>query len=441
MVSREAIERRRQRAAHAWRGQPGALDNAAVVIGAGSPIGIPGGQDQTFDFIPHPNYRWLTGRADVGAVAVFDPSAPEGEGWIEFVPAVSEAERVWEGREPHDIPDAKPIGEFAGWLGRQQGKRLASIGSPVSGVGANAEASAALGDLFQHARRPKDAYEIELVRRAIGATAQGFGLLPELIRPGVSERRVQIELEAAMRRAGAEGFGYGTLVGSGPNASVLHFAPSERVVRENELVLVDAGGAIGGYTADVTRTYGSTPLVGERRALYDAVLHAEIRAVERCRVGITWRDMHTRAAIDLAEGLIAMGVFRGRVEAIVEREAIALFFPHGIGHMVGLGVRDAGGRRPGAAPGGTCCGVNLRVDLPLEAGYLMTVEPGLYFIRALLDDPARRERFADCVNWQRVDQLLDKAGGGAAAIGGVRIEDNILVSESGPVNLTAAIAK
>lgn len=436
MPPAELIERRRQRAAHAWRSDAEALDRAVVLIGAGLPLGLPGGQDQTYEFHVHPDYRWLTGRNEPAGVLAFDPA----EGWFDFAPEVTEAERVWEGREPRTVPGARPLGEFSDWIRSRGPRPIASLGGVTDGVVVDVERSRRLGELLVHARRPKDAFEIDLVRRAVAATARGFDVVREtlaqpLAERQITERAVQIELEAAMYRAGADGVGYGTLVGSGANSAVLHFAPSHRIIRPGEFVLVDAGGMIGGYTADVTRTFTTGPVSGEREMLYDIVLQAQIRAIERCRPGLTWRDMHTRTAVDLADGLVSMGVLKGRGESLVEREAIALFFPHGVGHMVGLGVRDAGGRRPGVPMGPKCCGVTLRVDLPLEAGYLMTVEPGLYFIGALLEDPARRERFGDCVDWSRVDALL-KDG-----IGGVRIEDNILITESGPVNLTAAIEK
>lgn len=454
MLPAELIERRRLRVAAAWKSEPAALERAVVLVGAGHPIGLPGGQDQTYDFRVHPDYRWLTGCDAPAGVLAYDA---EGEGgssvghWVDFRAEVTEAERVWEGREPHEVPNTRLLSEFAEWLRARAGRPIVGLGVPPSGTASDAnglERACRLGELLVHARRPKDAHEIELLRRAIAATARGFAVARDLLAGaevgrGLTERLVQIELEAAMYRAGAEGVGYGTLVGSGQNAAVLHFAPSHRTIGPNELVLIDAGGMIGGYTADVTRTFITRPTRGqvadERQALYDIVLQAQIRAIERCRPGLSWRDMHTRTAVDLAEGLVSMGVMKGRGESLAEREAIALFFPHGVGHMVGLGVRDAGGRRPGAASAATpalkCCGVSLRVDLPLEAGYLMTIEPGLYFIRALLDDPARRERFADCVDWTRVDHLLKEG------IGGVRIEDNILIAESGPVNLTAAIEK
>jgi Xaa-Pro aminopeptidase len=132
-------------------------------------------------------------------------------------------------------------------------------------------------------------------------------------------------------------------------------------------------------------------------------------------------------------GLVAMGVMRGQPESLVEQEAHTLFFPHGLGHMVGLGVRDGSGVQPGRTKDPRPCLRTLRMDLPLAAGYVVTIEPGLYFIPALLNDPARRERFRECVNWPLVEQHL--------GLGGVRIEDNILVTHGAPEVLTAAIPK
>ncbi len=110
-----------------------------------------------------------------------------------------------------------------------------------------------------------------------------------------------------------------------------------------------------------------------------------------------------------------------------------MFFPHGLGHMVGLGVRDGSGLLPGRTKDPRPALKSLRMDLPLAPGYVVTVEPGLYFIPALLNDPARRARFRDCVNWALVESLL--------SLGGVRIEDNVLVTNGAPENLTSAIPK
>ena len=197
--------------------------------------------------------------------------------------------------------------------------------------------------------------------------------------------------------------------------------------------LVDAGAEIDRYMADVTRTF----VVGEpdafQRDLFQIVLAAEERAIARCVPGAEWKEIHLACAVDMVAGLAELGVMRGAAASLVEQEAHLLFFPHGLGHMVGLGVRDGSGMLPGRVKDPRPALKNLRMDLPLAPGYVVTVEPGLYFIPALLNDPARRARFRDCVNWARVEPLL--------ALGGVRIEDNVLITAGAPEVLTKAIPK
>ena len=283
-------------------------------------------------------------------------------------------------------------------------------------------------------RRPKDEHELGLLRRAAAATAHGYEHICEHLRTGISERALQIEMEAAFFRAGADRTGYATIAGGGPNAAVLHFSPTNRAVREGEFVLIDAGAEVERYVCDVTRTWvAGTPSTFQRE-LHAIVLSAEERAIARCVPGVEWREIHLAAVVDLTAGLVELGFMRGTPEALVEQAAHTLFFPHGIGHMVGLGVRDASGTAPGRPRSTDPALKNLRCDLPLEAGYVMTVEPGLYFIPPLLRDPARRERFREAVNWEKVDAHMH--------IGGVRIEDNIVVRADGPPEvLTATIPK
>jgi Xaa-Pro aminopeptidase len=214
---------------------------------------------------------------------------------------------------------------------------------------------------------------------------------------------------------------------------VLHFMPTARRLAAGEAVLIDAGAQVGRYVSDITRTYCCGEPDGFFRDLYAMVLGVEERAIAGCRPGMEWRDLHLTAALELAAGLVELGLLRGRAEELLERDAHALFFPHGLGHMVGLGVRDAGGFLPGRRPSRRPGLALLRTDLPLEPGYVMTIEPGIYFIPALLQDPERRSRYRDAVNWGRVDQLL--------AFGGIRIEDNVHVREGTPEVLTAAVPK
>jgi Xaa-Pro aminopeptidase len=269
--------------------------------------------------------------------------------------------------------------------------------------------------------------------QAVRATVAGYARLPDRIRPGVTERTLQIELEAAFQRAGADRTGYGTIVGTGPNAAVLHFEPSTRAVAAGDFVLVDAGAEVCRYVADVTRTYVAGKPTGFQRDLHAAVRQAQERAIARCVPGAEWKQVHLAAAVDLTAGLVGMGILRGQPESLVEQEVHALFFPHGLGHLVGLGVRDASGLARGRTRDPRPSLRSLRMDLPLAEGFVVTVEPGLYFIPALLQDAARRERHRETVNWNLVDAHL--------AIGGVRIEDDVLVRAGGPEVLTAGIPK
>jgi Xaa-Pro aminopeptidase len=414
------LQSRRDRAAAAW-----ALRDEIVLIGSGPVIAVPGGADQTYPYTAHAEYFWLAGHESADSVLAFDPHA----GWTDFVPPVTQAERVWEGRTE---ARGTPLPELAGWLAARRGRTVMNLGCNVPGLDSDAARAVTLREQLMHARRPKDAHEIALIRNACEATAAGFRALVAALKPGVSERELQVELELAFLRAGADRTGYGSIVGVGNNSAVLHFTPGPRRTQPGDLVLVDAGAEVGRYTADVTRTYrlpGGDD--GFFRSLHALVLSVEQHAIERCRPGVEWRDVHLAAALEIANGLAALGILVGSGESLVERDTHALFFPHGLGHMVGLGVRDAGGYLPGRARS-TRPGLSmLRTDLPLEPGYVMTVEPGVYFIPAMLQDAALRERHRDAVRWDRVDALMN--------FGGVRIEDDVLVTAGDPDVLTAAI--
>jgi Xaa-Pro aminopeptidase len=411
------------------------LTDEILLVGAGLPWPKPEISDQLLPFIAHQEYFYLTGLAEAtGGIIAFDPqdraSGPD-RGWISFVPEVTEAERIWEGRE--QLP-GEPLGKFPAWLARRAGRRLVMLGAPVSGIAFDQVRTAEVRAAFQHARRPKEPGEIEVMQRCAAATAAGYAAIRPLLKPGVSERRLQIELEAEYFRQGAQKTGYDSIVGVGPQSAVFHGSPSPaRVARDGDFILIDSGAELDRYVIDVTRTYVAGTPSAFQRDLHQAVLAALERASARCRPGVEWKDIHFGAAVDMMGSLVSMGLMTGQPETLVEREAHTLFFPHGIGHMLGLGVRDASGLEPGRAKDPRPGLRSLRMDLVLRPGYIVTVEPGLYFIPAILNDPARREKFRDCVNWPIVGRYL--------GLGGVRIEDNLVVTDGAPLNLTAAIPK
>ncbi len=408
------------------------LGDGLLLIAAGDPIPLPENSDQTYPYRSHSEYFYVAGGECAGGLVAFDPRDGAAAGWRSFVPVVTEAERIWEGRRQ---PEGAPLPELQPWLAARRGRPLALLGAPSSGAGlaGDPDLTGRVREHFTDLRRAKDFHELCLLHRAAAATAAGFARLRGLVRPGVTERALQIEIEAEFHRHGATRPGYGTLVGAGPNAAVLHCEPSVREVRPGDFVLVDAGAEVDRYVADVTRTCVAGPPSALQRDLYEVVREAQERAIARCVPGAEWKAIHLAAAVDLVAGLVSLGVMRGQADALVEREAHTLFFPHGLGHLVGLGVRDASGRAPGRAPDPRPALRTLRLDLPLAANQVVTVEPGLYFIPALLGDPERRARYHDCVNWEFVDRCLD--------LGGVRIEDNVLVTAGRPDVLTHAIPK
>jgi Xaa-Pro aminopeptidase len=415
------LRERRARAAKAW-----GLTREIVLVGSGEPVFLPGHQDQTYPFRAHAEYLWLTDREKPGCVLAYDPK----EGWTDFVPAVTEAQRVWEGASGEG--EGVPLDGLAKWLRRRAKRPCAVLGARVKGARSDAALTKRLREGLLAARRPKDAEELRRMRDAARATAAGFARAIELLRPGVSERALEIEIEAEFYRNGAERTAYDTIVGSGPNSAVLHFMPTERAARDGELVLIDAGAEVRGYACDVTRTYpAGGAFTPEQRDVLAVVDEARRNGVARCRPGAEWRDVHLGACLDIARGLAHVGILRGTPEGLLAQDAHALFFPHGIGHMVGLGVRDAGGALPGRKKSRRPGLKYLRVDLPLEAGFVMTVEPGVYFIPALLRNAEKREQYRDAVAWDRVDRM--------PGFGGIRVEDNVLVTDNGPEILTAAI--
>jgi Xaa-Pro aminopeptidase len=420
----QQLERRRAALAEAWQ-----LGDCVVLVGAGEAVQIPGRGDVTYPFRAHLEYLYLTDLERPGGVLAFDPA----EGWIHFVSPVTPEEILWSGTEGMEVgvPDgALPLDELGRWLDARRGRRSALLGAPVPSVAGDDELQRGAREDLARLRRPKDDAELDRMRVAARATGAGFAAIAAAIKAGATERELQIALESAFFRGGADFLAFDTIVAGGPHAAVLHFAPTQRAVQDGELVLVDAGGEYRGYASDVTRTYAvSGTFTGEQAVLHDSVVRANRAAIDACRPGVEWRDVHREAARVIGDGLVEIGVIRGDPQALLESGTITLFFPHGVGHMVGLGIRDAGVYEPRRAPEAGLPAI--RVDLPLESGYAMTVEPGVYFVEPLLRDAARDDRFRALVDWERVEDLL--------GFGGIRVEENVLITDGGCEVLTAEI--
>lgn len=208
---------------------------------------------------------------------------------------------------------------------------------------------------------------------------------------------------------------------------------------QSGLLLADVGAETAmGWAADVTRTW---PVSGKfsptQRDMYNVVLAAHDACIAKIRPGVEYRDIHLLAASIIAEGLVDLGILQGNAEDLVEMDAHALFFPHGVGHLLGLDVHDMedlgdlAGYEEGRNRSDRFGLGYLRLNRPLRSGMLVTIEPGFYQVPAILNDAERRSKYQGVVNWERLAQFAD--------VRGIRIEDDVLVTESGSEVLTAAL--
>jgi Xaa-Pro aminopeptidase len=220
---------------------------------------------------------------------------------------------------------------------------------------------------------------------------------------------------------------------------VLHNEQYHHPLQPGDLLLADVGAeTANGWAADITRTWPVSGVFSPtQRDLYDVVLAAHDRAIAQVRPGVEYRNIHLLAAQVLAEGLVDLGILQGNPEDLVEMDAHALFFPHGVGHLLGLDVHDmedlgdfAGYEKSRARSDrfGLCF---LRLHRPLKSGMLVTIEPGFYQVPGILNDPQNRSKYQDIVNWDRLAQFAD--------VRGIRIEDDVLVTEDGSEVLTAVL--
>jgi len=223
------------------------------------------------------------------------------------------------------------------------------------------------------------------------------------------------------------------------HGEVLHNEQYHHPLQPGDLLLADVGAETGmGWAADVTRTW---PVCGKfspsQRDLYNVVLAAHDACIAKTRPGVDYRDIHLLAAAVIAEGLVDLGILRGQPEDLVEMDAHALFFPHGVGHLLGLDVHDMEdlGDLAGYEAGRVRSerfGLNyLRLNRLLHSGMLVTIEPGFYQVPAILNDPERRSKYQDVVNWERLAQFAD--------VRGIRIEDDVFVTQAGNEVLTVAL--
>jgi Xaa-Pro aminopeptidase len=295
-----------------------------------------------------------------------------------------------------------------------------------------------LADALIEMRLVHDHAGIAALRKAADATAAAFHAGVRAVRPGINECVVRAAMEAEFVRRDM-GVSYNSIVTV--HGEVLHNEEYHHELKPTDLLLVDVGAETAdGWAGDVTRTW---PVSGRfsptQRDFYQVVLHAQQQVIAAVRPGVAFRELHFLTGRLIAEGLVNLGVLRGDPVELVADGVVALFFPHGLGHLIGLDVHDLEdlGDRATYAPGRTRStepGLRtLRLDRDLVPGMAITVEPGLYQVPAILDDPARTALAGDRLRRDRLAAFAD--------VRGIRIEDDVLVTNDGHDVLTAAIPK
>jgi Xaa-Pro aminopeptidase len=345
-------------------------------------------------------------------------------------------EKLARGRQVHALAVADP---------KATARARAITGEDLTFDDAARVAAPALIDAIAALRLVKDAEEIAEIRRLVPVTREAHLAAMAHSKPGVSEQLLAGHVDGAFARGGCTP-AYGTILSV--RGEVLHNHEHRNLLREGDVVLLDAGAEDldSGYCNDVTRAW---PVGGrfspEGADLYELVLRAELHAIDAVKPGARYRELHFAACRVLAQGLVDLGLLRGSVDGLLDSGAHAVFFPHGLGHQLGLEVHDleAFGDRvhyPGGRKRSTQFGTQyLRMDMDLAPGMTFTIEPGLYFVPAIIEGREFRERFKDQVNWARAEQFLAMNGG--RGFGGIRIEDDILCTAEGAQVLTESIPK
>ena len=412
---------------------PGAL----ILLSGGQPVER--NHDVEYVFRQKSDFLYLTGVEEPGCHLLIDPLRRRH---TLFIPRIDSHHRVWLGH----VPDPKEARGLFGFARVLYGDKLpAELRKARRGYrkccadeGAwkafrkdlrLPNSAAALRDALDGLRIVKTPGELELMRRASFVTGEAHRKVMESVRPGLYEHEVQAVFEAECLKAGLRHMAYPSIVAAGANAAVLHYSRNNARLKAGDLLLIDAGAELKGYAADITRTL---PVAGRftrrQKDVYSIVLETQKKCIERARPGVVSADLQVYAMSVIAEGLKSLGLLKGETPGLVEGGAVRLFFPHGLTHTLGLDVHDVTGGRKRRLPNPTK--VSIRFVARLEPGFAITMEPGIYFIPALLRDPALRHKHRGSVNFAKAETYLD--------FGGVRIEDNVVVRPDGPPeNLTS----
>lgn len=408
------------------------MDRGSVAVLFTAPT-YPRNGDVSHEYRFESDFFYLTGFAEPESVAVIRPG--HAQPYVLFVRPRDPAKEIWDGKRAgvdgavaaHGADAAFPIAELAAKLPGL----IEDTGTLYFALGRHAPDD----DLVMHALRDvrrrvrtgvraptrivepgtvlhemrlrKRPEEVECLAKACAISAAAHVEAMKAAKPGQFEYEIQGLLDYHFRREGSPRNGYHSIVGSGANATILHYIENNRRMEAGDLLLIDAGAEYGGYSADITRTF---PVGGKfsdaQRAVYDVVLDSQVKAIAACTTDHTFMQIHETALQALVEGMLRIGLLTGTLASVLEDKSYTRYFMHKTGHWLGMDVHDVGAYKDDDGHWRT-----------LEPGMVTTVEPGLYIAPDDAQAPAEYRGI------------------------GVRIEDDILVTDGAPRNLTAGVPK
>lgn len=390
-------------------------------------------RDTDYPFRQDSDFLYLSGFQEPESVLVLIPGREHGQ-VVYFCREKDREREIWDGFregpegvcEHYGADDAFPIGDIDEILpglieGRERvyytlGKDAAfdkHVMDWVNSIRANVRAGASspgefldLDHILHDVRLYKSAEEARIMERAAQISAGAHKRAMQICKAGMLEYQLEAEIMHVCAMEGGRYQAYNAIVGGGKNACILHYVGNADKLKSGDLVLIDAGCEYENYASDITRTF---PVNGkfskEQAAVYEVVLAAQLAAIDKVVPGNHWNEPHDASVKVITEGLVALGLLQGDVETLIEDAAYKDFYMHRIGHWIGMDVHDVGDYKVGG---------EWRV---LEAGMVMTVEPGIYISPDNTNVPAK---------WRGI---------------GIRIEDDVLVTKDGHHILSADVPK
>lgn len=392
--------------------------------------------DTEFKFHQDPDFYYLTGFPEPDAIAVINPSDKKNPFTL-FVRPRDPLMETWYGRREgvegakknYGADKAFPIERFAKelpkllngneklyyrfgrdnaldqtilqYLSGQRYRRLKTAYPPHTII----DPTLILGEMRLH----KDEEEVEYMQKAGDIAAEAHILAMQQCKPGMNEAQIESIIEHHFRMSGASGAAYNSIIGGGDNATILHYVENNMSLKDGDLLLVDAGCNYKGYASDITRTF---PVNGRftkaQREVYDIVLEVQLECLAATKKGNTVKQRQELSIELLTEGMKKLKLLKGDTKKLIKKKAYEKYYMHGVGHYLGLDVHDAGRYFTEQ---------KAKNSRPFAPGMVLTVEPGLYIPPDDKDAPAKYRGI------------------------GIRIEDDILVTEDGNHNLTAKVPK